>query len=77
MFLLRLILIFILIIIILRILGRLFFFSVIRNVNNKMNNFDREEYRKEGDVSVDSRISSKEKKFKKDDGDYVSYEEVD
>jgi hypothetical protein len=77
MFLLRLILICILIIIILRILGRLFFFSVIRNVNSKVNNFERHEYRKEGDVSVDSRSNSKEKRFKKEDGDYVNYEEVD
>ena len=77
MFLIRLILIFFLIVIILRILGRLFFFSVIRNVNSKMNNFERHEYRKEGDVSVDSNSNSKEKKFKKDDGDYVNYEEVE
>ena len=42
-----------------------------------MNNFERHEYRKEGDVSVDSNSNSKEKKFKKDDGDYVNYEEVE
>jgi hypothetical protein len=34
-------------------------------------------YRKEGEVSVDISKNSKEKRIKKDIGDYINYEEVD
>jgi hypothetical protein len=42
-----------------------------------MNNFERSDSRKEGDVKVDSAHPSKEKKIKKNEGDYVNYEEID
>lgn len=41
-----------------------------------MNNYQTTDSRKEGDVFLEGNSSSKEKRFKKDDGDYVNYEEI-
>jgi hypothetical protein len=77
MFLIRFILIFILVVIVLRLLGRIFFASIVRNVNSRMTNDYTTNYRKEGDIKVDLNNTSKDKKINKDVGDYVNYEEVD
>jgi hypothetical protein len=77
MFILKFILIFILVVIVLRILGRLFFFSIVRNINSRMNDHQSSNYRKEGDVFVAAGNATKGKKIKKDEGDYVKYEEIE
>jgi len=77
MFLLRFILIFIIVVYILRLLGRLFFFSITRNYNTRSNSRRYDNYRKEGDVTIDTNSASQQKMVKKDIGDYINYEEVD
>lgn len=77
MFILKFILIFIIVVYILRLLGRLFFFSVARNFNTKSNSHRYDNYRKEGDVTIDTKNTSQQKIVKKDIGDYINYEEID
>lgn len=71
---LKFILIFILIIYLLGYLGKLFFRNWIRKMSDQnQNNYNS---RKEGDVHINLN-QQKEKKFNKEDGEYVDYEDVE
>ena len=72
MFLIRIVLFFVIISIILRIFGRIIFFSLSKKWKTSQESDDR----KEGEVTVQSDNLNK-KKFNKDIGEYVNYEEVD
>ncbi|MCB9014072.1 MAG: hypothetical protein H6539_08545 [Bacteroidales bacterium] len=69
----KFLLILLLVFLVLRMLGRMFFTSYVYTNDSRTNNTgDRS---KEGSVSVENKPKT-EKVFKKDDGEYVDYEEV-
>lgn len=71
--LLRFLLIFLLIILVIRFLNRLFFSAYV--YTNERTRCDSHQTRKEGSVTLEKNPKG-EKRFNKDDGEYVDYEEV-
>ncbi|MCG8410395.1 MAG: hypothetical protein MI739_03820 [Bacteroidales bacterium] len=74
----RFILILLFIFILLRFFAKYFLRSFMRNVQQNYNNQQSgySQQKKEGDITIKSKSANKSKKIKKDEGDYVDFEEM-
>jgi hypothetical protein len=76
MFLLRFVLLLILFYLLIQILGRFLFGFSRRGRNAYYSDNDSRHNRKEGGVYVDSNANKKHKIIRKDEGEYINYEEI-
>ncbi len=75
MFFIRVLLLFILFFLLIRLIGRVLF-GITRNSANSSGNNRNFSKKKEGEISIDRQPSDKKKIIKKEEGEYVKYEEI-
>ncbi len=76
MFLLRIFLLLFLVVLIIQIIGRMLFGVGRKNTGSFNNGQSTRSDRREGDIYVDFKNSNKRKVIRKDEGEYVKYEEI-